>query len=108
MGSPGSGCANLMSHSKEFGFHLGAIKARRGLKLPFRKGCTVKDELKMGRWCQERPLGWSSVHINNDLVYICSSCKDGRWKKNPFPLVCLKEGCLIFVLKAAAPVCCDN
>lgn len=77
MGSLGSGCANLMSHSKEFGLQLGAIKARGGLKLPFRKGCMVKNELKMGRWCQERPLGSSSVHINNDLIYFCSSCKDG-------------------------------
>lgn len=80
-----------------------------------RAACMAGNELKMAGlyychpMCQERPLGPSSAHINNNLTYICSFCKDGSWgKKKPFPPVCLKEGCIIYVLKTAGPVCCDN
>lgn len=37
-----------------------------------------------------------------------SSVKMVLGEKDRFSPVCLKEDCIIYVLKIAAPVCCDN
>ena len=57
---------------------------------------------KKGLWCH--PL-----HIETMILFISvSSVQMVLGEKNPFTPVCLKEGCIIYVLKIAAPVCCDN
>lgn len=54
--------------------------------------------------CQKRPLGMSSAHIKDDLIYIYSFCKKTSWSKKSFP-TCLSERMLHYL---CAKDCCPS